>query len=1089
MTVARESEVTPPSRSIMTSGTDPNSEITSLLQELNNARSSTDIAVSRRDCTRLLNQLKGVLRQLSREGYLALISNSVEDDRLTDGSILSTLFTFVVNQDDCSTEGHRETSAEMLKGIIRGAFGCDGDLILSDGEDNETNSFSGSGQQNHEHANILTVLFKQYSSTFHKRMERTRQSNSDFHSNKGTITEPMESCEHIRLLLVEIMLDISTYLIESSGGNNDDKTVLEAASVTCYTLAKYSLSDPFPEVQRVSCSLIETLSRLCPLAVRMSASALLLPLAGNPESFSAVKSSLFRHRHTKSRCKAVDASVSILLCCSGESDKWEEYADDSACIASHQQFDSIQQIQLSKHGSKSTYIQQLLHESVLPGWLELVKLDPSASVRLAALKALGKVANVLDWSFSPITNTSGTLPTTVDLESVVETEVLTLFMLGISDGNSQVRTLAVQQLTSFCESKFYSMWDVMARYYQPLLQLSLERCSSHGAVTCHSNARSIEALQRLLTFIVPLSTLTATSDNGRACEIPLSESLIFSLVAVLTDTILSDEKDVLEASLQTCRVLGGIDELAIVVISHVSKKYTDQADKELDQSTAESFRRLASILLLMNGLFKGCLGNKELTAILDEIDSTIKVPAPAWLRYQESETVLCGVLATDLVLKSVTSHSSLAWALLDSMTSLVQWIKHPRIDGTSSEPTENTVVGILTCITYILGCPDEFGITTQAAAVLDELNSIENLRDSGRTEAQTTSLLDDYFRHVAMKVNNSSPFPWARSDPAFLAIDSLLRNVKGSTVRDNFDLVAPLFLFHLPERKHDENVSHPKESVKSLTAKENPNEEHYSFRICLMSLLQTILSDRSFSDGISTPASSSAQFSTQFTFDILLSLILPNLVWKSGGLAAALRKLSAATLFVLLSNGGNHSGGLELETYSYLLPVLHSNLDDTESTTRELSCACLSLIFGQLSPETFQDLWKNDARVIDTLQHRLMALLDDSHNPVRLAACVLIEKFLTIALTSQHESGNSCILGHSALEHIIERLVLALDDPEPEIQNPVFQALSVFLDLVGHKYHDKKIVAVVERHAMNGQKSHRVGQYCNLLLQLCSRRL
>ncbi|KAL7504374.1 hypothetical protein ACHAXN_002732 [Cyclotella atomus] len=1029
------------------SGSDQISKTDAVTLALNATRSSIDLTTNRREFTRLLNQLKTLLRPLSNQDCLAVLSNSIDGSGLIDNSTVATLFAIVNNEDDFSTDGHRETSLELLRGLVGGLFRKD-DSVSKVPEDEciTANSECRNDQLHRDHVKILTVLFDQSAATFETRMMRN-------------IADPLESCEHIRLLLVELMAEVTSLLNQAMVEATTNKTALQAASVVCQTLAKSVFSDPHPEVQRASCSLVEKLSQLCPLAVRMNASALLFPLAGNPESYSTLKSSLFRHRHTKTRCKAVDAAAAVLLCCPSEHDSCavDTTNNDSTYDEGKQSTpESTEAIDTSKWGSKSTSVEQLLQDYVLSGWEELLKLDASVSVRQATLEALGNSVKALKWGDSQSISSS-----TADLASVVETKVLYLFVLGISDGNAQVRALAVQQLRNFQHGKVSAPLDILTRYHQAMLDLVLDQCCIQGVLSGQSKVRSIEALQVLLALVIPMPTVD-------------EQATIDKLAAVLSDSILADEKDVLDASLKACRIIGG-SELALDILTSISEMNQRISNEDNESSddieTIITPRRLASTLLLLDGIVKGCGSNQEKSSILHEVDPSIAVHLPIW--FESASTRIANELASDSVFNCITSNSSLAWALSDAVSSFIGCVETSQ-EG--SKTAESSAVEIMTCITYLLGCPHEFGLFARTKSLLHKLSSASRFTSSADTSEASSPLLDRYFRDVAFGISSSAPFPWKRNDPAFQAIDALMRNTKGSTVRDNFDMVAPLFLYHLPERK--ENVD-----------REDPNEE-YSLRISLMSLLQAVLSDNSFSGSSSLQCESStltslpSQFSTQFTFDILLSLVLPNLVWRSGGLAAALRKLSMAALFTLLSHKSNRLGTIEHETYSYLIPILHSNLEDTESTTRELSCMCLSLTLSQMSQETFQQLWSNDSRVIDTLHPRLLALMDDSHHPVRLAALTTIEKFLAIASAS-NGSSDSNYLDFSALESITECLVLTLDDTESDIQKRSFQVLSFLVGLVSKKHNDN-VIDMIERHATNGQKDHRDVAYCTLLLELCS---
>jgi len=185
-----------------------------------------------------------------------------------------------------------------------------------------------------------------------------------------------------------------------------------------------------------------------------------------------------------------------------------------------------------------------------------------------------------------------------------------------------------------------------------------------------------------------------------------------------------------------------------------------------------------------------------------------------------------------------------------------------------------------------------------------------------------------------------------------------------------------------------------------------------------------------------SPASS--VFAAQFTTDVLLSLVLPHLVWRAGLMAAALRKLAAATLFALLSHYhkknqlNQETDALHPDTSSHLIPILHSNLEDTEATTRELSCVCLSMLLEM----------SND-RAIDTLYPRLLGLLDDSHSAVRVAAARALRTLLTLS----HESIPASTLELSLLEDMTSRLLIHLDDPDPATQESVHHCLLLLVEL------------------------------------------
>ena len=121
-----------------------------------------------------------------------------------------------------------------------------------------------------------------------------------------------------------------------------------------------------------------------------------------------------------------------------------------------------------------------------------------------------------------------------------------------------------------------------------------------------------------------------------------------------------------------------------------------------------------------------------------------------------------------------------------------------------------------------------------------------------------------------------------------------------------------------------------------------------------------------------------------------------------------------------------------------LIPILQSCLDDTEDSSRELACLCLSMIPEQTHPEMFKTIWETHEPVIDTLQCRLLGLLDDNHNPVRLAACKALECFLIKTSPTRERK---------QMEDMVTILTVHLADDEKEVQKQVVGVLAVICEL------------------------------------------
>lgn len=1031
------------------------------------------------------------------------------------------LLSVVEDDDGDATEGHRESAVEVLRELVRRAAGGAGvprEEAPSPRGDDEEEARRGGKCGATKRAPI--ELFRRCARTFQKRMAQRESSNGGdaFQFGHGTKAEPMESSEHIRLLLVELATELGEHCLAHSKAEGDgpededeerDKMTVEATSEICGSLAKFTLLDPYPEVQRAACGLIETLARLCPLGVRMNAVRLLAPLTGraddailgaeHPSASTMAKKCLFRHRHAKTRGRAVDASVAIGMCCP-RADANNDGDDAVHCPAFGDEGTSNDH--LLGYGSRSASMEQILHDALLPGWEDLLRTDPAASVQMAVLKSLGKVAGALEWRHAS-NKEGGNIPSNTTLASAVEARVLSLFLAGLSAGNAnQVRSVAVQQLSNLeggVGNEQCFPRGALVLYFQPMLKLILGACS-RGQASCLSKVRSLEALQVLLIIAIPLME----KEDGASPMVELPSATIRSIVGGLSENILSEEKEVMEAALACCRILGGNGRAGPRIVSTVASRYprkdadtkslvtgdgdNDYGDASVEDADAEdgtsatmaeeSPRQMTSMLLVLDGTMKGSLCNEAAASILQEIDRELTIAAPEWFRSSPAAAVaISSFLCQSAIMDNVASNSSLAWALLDACDSFVQCVHQLDWgDGEEWELTNDVIVGVLIGIVYLLACPEEYGLSSHAMSILDSFSSFST--DAGDA---IPSLMDIHFRLVFSRIVSSAPaFPWEQSDPAFRAMDALLRACTGATVASNFDMVAPFFISHLSTAAYSKNTDGGDgardQSLKATASKDDLAEE-YSLRISLMALLQTILSDEGFSRTLGAGPAFSAEFAT----DVLLSLVLPNLVWKVGGMASALRKLAAATLFSLLGHYRDEKGDalLRPETLVHLIPILHSNLEDTESTTRELCCVCLSMVLEQISTETFATIWETDTRVIDTLYPRLLELLDDSHDPVRIAACGALEVFLALA----HATGSvsSYDLGLSSLENITSSLLIQLDDPDREIQEHAFQVLLV---LGGIYARDKnpRVVDMLVRKIRKSLKLHRDGSFCRLLL-------
>ncbi|CAN0336226.1 unnamed protein product [Ectocarpus fasciculatus] len=194
---------------------------------------------------------------------------------------------------------------------------------------------------------------------------------------------------------------------------------------------------------------------------------------------------------------------------------------------------------------------------------------------------------------------------------------------------------------------------------------------------------------------------------------------------------------------------------------------------------------------------------------------------------------------------------------------------------------------------------------------------------------------------------------------------------------------------------------------------------------------------------------------------LLKEMVLPNAVWRAGLVAATVRKVAIAVLYTALR--GNKIGVEAVYTSAeQVLPVLKTNLEDHEATTRQMTCLSLEMMFRMI-PGALGD------EPVRLIYPELLKRLDDSNDTVRMAVCGTIAAFFR-ATPPQHVRG-------TVLQYMSEQLLVHLDDQDEAMQRAVFAVMEVAAAI------DPK---AVEKLASEARSSHRTPSYCDRLVALCS---
>jgi len=190
---------------------------------------------------------------------------------------------------------------------------------------------------------------------------------------------------------------------------------------------------------------------------------------------------------------------------------------------------------------------------------------------------------------------------------------------------------------------------------------------------------------------------------------------------------------------------------------------------------------------------------------------------------------------------------------------------------------------------------------------------------------------------------------------------------------------------------------------------------------------------------------------------LINDIITPNIVWKAGGVASTIRKVSIACLFTVLKMGAAESQVLFMAAPK-LLPVLKTNLGDYDASSRQLCVLSLGILFAALPGAL-------GFEPVHQLYPELLKCLDDSSDDVRFAACGTLKVFL-LAAPKEHFKG-------TLMDYMCDQLLIHLDDPDEIIQKAVFEILIVASSV------DK---GVVEKKTVGARRAHRDVKWCDMVL-------
>jgi len=158
---------------------------------------------------------------------------------------------------------------------------------------------------------------------------------------------------------------------------------------------------------------------------------------------------------------------------------------------------------------------------------------------------------------------------------------------------------------------------------------------------------------------------------------------------------------------------------------------------------------------------------------------------------------------------------------------------------------------------------------------------------------------------------------------------------------------------------------------------------------------------------------------------LLEQLLIPNCIWKPGQSNNKIRKGGMVCIHALLKQHLVPASVLNT-VFSDLLPILKSCLDDSHSSdNRMIACLVLACLLTELQAEINADQLRE-------VYPEMLRRLDDSNDKIRTVVCEALCVFF------------KCLppkWSRNLYEYILRTLFVHLDDPNPEIQQGIYEVL------------------------------------------------
>lgn len=825
-----------------------------------------------------------------------------------------------------------------------------------------------------------------------------------------------ETAEELRLQVLDILLKIYRNLHKNPNETPDlDGTILES-------LCK-SLSDGFSAVKRSGAELISQVAKSSPGAVRLYLKLLLKGLVAN-----------VLHQHAKTRVVTLQAIGNIMTCATQteyESNMSETVltvfgkllSDRSAAVKIELalQCQQILSQKLKEYRALGASISAVDLELVVV--LLLLSGDLQSEVSEAAVKALEEVS--VFWHTS--------LKVNVDRDLCNDVE----------DGEMELQKLSmpVEEEVAVAVNVTSSHRAVEGMIQDSFPQLSASIIRGMEEWTTESKTRYLRGFVKLIEY----------GEDTFLSSLPL-------FFLSLSNLIKEEDADIRVAAEKCCARIG-----TQIHHSHVLPILLPRVLGEVPGGDTAS-QRTGALRVLTHALvgFPACLREeeekgeeKQSLLIVEKVSHALSQVA----LYEFREAALREAVL--LLVRSLLSTFPAACAANPSARSCIALSllflsgKAPGEDDIVHNFAHIELVKFAVFVQNTSAAPSDVAAAAVSPPVADNAALSQLLRMHFEELFSAIVGLPSPFRSLPAAALDDLTPRWDARSPGKTAFEVLVRDCPGECWRQH-RAVLPVFRNQVqppvkPAAGSAEANALSYAAQRGEEAIPSSVNEHVDLRLGLLVLLE----------GFIRAGASDWQcgaFLSEAAEGIVKEMLVPNMIWKIGRVEATVRKVALAAAYGLLK-----AGALRMENLARcateLVPLVVSNLDDMESTPRQIACLCLTVIFERLRG-AFGD------NAVREMYPKLIARLDDSNDAVRVSACHTLQMFLQCAHKSNFQG--------TTIDYILDQLFIHLDDPDPAIQEAVLPVIVVAANNV-----DKELAL---KKAENSKNSHRSPALCQRII-------